>query len=155
MTVTILDPTDERAPIERQVTTRPAKITGVVVDKLGAPVKNFDANGVTVHDPAGRFSAPVRMGQLSIWADGYKPFSQEIEAGKTDVGTLTLESVDYAEGDVVDVEGRPVGGVSVRVIPSGAEGMTGANGRFKVEAGGFDPTDKAEVVALQGGTPGA
>ena len=30
MTVTILDPTDERVPIERQITTRPAAITGVV-----------------------------------------------------------------------------------------------------------------------------
>ena len=30
MTVTILDPTDERVPIERQITTRPSAITGVV-----------------------------------------------------------------------------------------------------------------------------
>lgn len=30
MSVTILDPTDERVPIERRITTRPAAITGVV-----------------------------------------------------------------------------------------------------------------------------
>ena len=30
MSLTILDPTDERVPIERQITMRPAAITGVV-----------------------------------------------------------------------------------------------------------------------------
>ncbi len=129
---------------------RAPKITGVVVDTHGVPVKDYEANGVQVRDPAGRFSAPVRLGQLSIWADGYKPLSMDLEAGKVDVGTLTLESVNFAEGEVVDVEGKPVGGVSVRVIPTGAESMTGANGRFKVEAGTCEPGEKCEVVATRG-----
>jgi hypothetical protein len=152
-----VDPVEVEAPARGVVlkAKRAPKVTGVVVDKHGAPVKDYEANGVSVHDPAGKFTVPVRLGQLSIWADGFKPASVDVEVNKTDVGTITLEAVDFAEGEVVDADGRPIGGVSVRVIPSGSEGVTGANGRFKVEAGGqFDGSEKPEVVATRGSALG-
>ncbi len=130
---------------------KPRLARGRVVARGGAAVAEFEANGQTFKDPSGQFVVPVRLAQVSIWADGYKPWTGECEGtDEKDFGTIALEPIDTVEGEVVDPEGKPLGGVVVRVVPTGSETTTPANGRFKVEAGAISAEEPGEVVATRG-----
>lgn len=159
------------------VVARPASVAGVVVDAEGRPIEGvvvsvrvpdspsptsgsiLDCTVPLEHyarsDDAGRFEiadAPGVSGRLLVVRrTGSPPQSQPIAASPEthlriifDVGA---ESETSARGVVLDADGRPVAGASVRFGPH--EARTEADGRFVLETVVTQPA--SEILASKSG----
>lgn len=128
----------------------PAWVSGRVVDKNGKPITAFTANLEKVQSGEGRFKVQAPARTLEIEADGYSGHYLSVADG--DVGDVVLSQSDWIEGDVVDTEGKPVGGATVMTSFGQSEVVTDARGRFKVEI--VFPEETSELIATRGAFSG-
>lgn len=139
------------APTQEVVLTVPeiARVKGRAVDEKGAAVKSFEANGEKVETDDGRFEVAAPNKSLDLWAEGY--VSVFMTTAEGDVGDVVLKKEPTVEGDVVDAEGKPVGGASVAGSLDSAPVVTDANGRFKLVITDENPQ---ELIATRGSMSG-
>ncbi len=126
-----------------------AKVSGRVVDEKGVPVPTFEANGERVKADDGRFSVPSPNHTLDVWVEGYSAVFLTTAQG--DVGDVVVKKEPLLEGDVLDGEGKPVGGATVMGTIDLSVTTTDAFGRFKLTITSEDPQ---ELVATRGALSG-
>jgi hypothetical protein len=139
------------APAQNLVLTVPeiARVTGRVVDEKGGAVLAFEANGQKVTASDGRFDVTAPSHTLDVWAEGY--VSAFLTTAEGDVGDVVLKRQPEVEGEVIDVEGRPIGGANVQGSIDAIPITTDANGHFKLPINSEDPQD---VIATRGSMSG-
>jgi protocatechuate 3,4-dioxygenase beta subunit len=121
------------------------RVKGRAVDEHGAPLAGVRVDEQVVTGADGRFAAEVQEeGDLELSLDGYQLRVLEKPAG--DLGDVVLRRTPTIEGTVVDAEGRPVSGASVRAGLSESTASDAA-GRFSLPVPGEAPT---EVFASRG-----
>lgn len=121
------------------------RVKGRAVDERGAPLAGVRVDEQVVTGADGRFAAEVQEeGDLELSLDGYQLLVLEKPAG--DLGDVVLRRTPTIEGSVVDAEGRPVSGASVRAGLSEAT-VSDTAGRFSLPVPGEAPT---EVFASRG-----
>ncbi len=125
------------------------RVSGRAVDEAGVAVHPFLVNGETVSSADGRFDVPAPGRALDVSAEGY--ISVYISEVARDVGDVVLKRESLVEGDVVDVEGKPVSGASVMAVDEALSTTTDANGRFKLMISNDKPQ---AVVASRGALAG-
>ncbi|MFZ5443206.1 MAG: carboxypeptidase regulatory-like domain-containing protein [Myxococcota bacterium] len=125
------------------------RVRGRVVDERGAPVPQFDANGTSVTSADGKFEVDAPNKSLDVWREGYAPLF--ITPAEGDVGELVLKKQPMIEGEVVDGEGRPVGGATVMASTELVGVTTDGQGRFSLVV---TSEDKQELLATRGSSSG-
>jgi hypothetical protein len=121
-------------------------VSGRVVDKHGKPITSFVANLEKVTAADGRFKVQAPSKSLDVEAEGYTSHCLTVAEGE--VGDVVLTQADFIEGDVVDTEGKPVGGATVMTSFGQSEVVTDARGRFKIEL--VLPDEMTELNAARG-----
>lgn len=122
---------------------------GRVLNKKGEPLTRFQANDRSVNSSDGRFEIPW-TGQLMLYAEGYTMLSLD-DAGVA-LGDLTMESEPMVEGEVVNTDGAPVGGATVRFGRMSESARTDARGHFKL---GLYTVEEVELYASLGKLSGS
>ncbi len=122
---------------------------GRVLNKKGEPLTRFQANDRSVIAADGRFEIPW-TGQLMLYAEGYTMLSLD-DAG-VELGDLTMESEPMVEGDVVNTDGAPVAGATVRFSRMSESARTDARGHFKL---GLYTVEEVELYASLGKLSGS
>lgn len=125
-------------------------VAGRVVDKGGKPITTFTANLEKFTAADGRFKVQAPAKSLDVEAEGYTTHYLSVAEG--DVGDVVLAQSDFIEGDVVDPDGKPMGGVTVMTSFGQSEVVTDARGRFKIEI--VFPEDTTELIASRGAFSG-
>lgn len=121
------------------------RVKGRAVDERGAPLAGVvvDEEFITATD--GRFAVEVQEeADLELSLDGFQLVVLEKPAAE--LGDVTLRRLPKIEGTVVDAEGRPVSGASVRAGVADSTASDAA-GRFSLPVPGEAPT---EVFASRG-----
>lgn len=152
---------DEGVESERVKVTPPAsdlvlklgptpRVRGRCIDERGAPVTEFMANDQRVKSADGRFEVNAPSKALDLWAEGREgTYLTDVTA---DVGDVVLPLNTRVEGEVVNPDGTPVAGATVRSSDLGVEASTDGRGRFKLELS--TSTEDGEVIATRGGASG-
>jgi hypothetical protein len=121
------------------------RVKGRAVDERGAPLAGVHVDDQFVTATDGRFAVELQEeAELELACDGYQLVVLEKPAA--DLGDVVLRRTPTIEGTVVDAEGRPVSGATLRagLVDSTA---TDAAGRFSLPVPAAGPV---EVFASRG-----
>ncbi len=144
-------------------------LKGRVADGDGKPVESFRVRlsqsmwmfiqrDVVNEQFSGRLDGSFEISPISregfklhILAEGLAPFSKSVslEKGTLDLGEIRLKSPGVIEGVTVDPEGRPVGGVVVRIAKGGVQDSLMFSKAMGQKLYKSDATGKFEIGGLR------